>query len=243
MATHTFPATRRAASLLSASLAIMVATAPAATGSPAVTVSIHGTEVVLPIPDGHCVLSDANAADRQRLSIVKRVNKGRNIVLALFADCAKLRAFRETGARLGGLGSYLAPASGAKRRYSMSRDRFVALMAKNFAGREGRAAIAKAQAEAKRRIKDIDRRISLNENVNLGLVHKDETGVYSGAVQNWQNEGEAPIRFAVVFGLTLVRHKIVTTQVSRSYEGQETIERLVAADRAFVRRLIEANGG
>ena len=183
-------------------------------------------------------MTDKIPADRDLLALLRQVNSKRNVVLAMFADCGELNSFRAKGTALSRTGSYLAPFTAAHKTLKMSRAKFADVIAKQLK-REDLA--SSAHEEAKKRVREADAKSVLEENVNLGLIHQDDSGAFLGLLQNWSYEGGEQIRVAVVTGMTVVRRKIVSINLSAPHQGWLTVERLLAAQRKNINRLIVAN--
>lgn len=231
----------RFASSFLAVAALALAIAAPARAEPPAKVSIYGTEVVLPIPPGNCRLNEAVPADKEMLDMMRRINKGRNLVLAVFANCESLTAHRAKGAPLSITGSYLASLTAAKKRVSMPRSHFTKMMARILNNKKMQPKIQAAQDEAKKRVKNADVGGSLDGNQNLGVLHQDDDGAYLGLVQTWRTEGGPPAKFATIVGMTLVRQKAISMNLAADYEGTKTLDALLAQQRENIRRLIAAN--
>ena len=178
------------------------------------TVSLIGANVVLPIPSGYCAMTNSNAADAQLISLIERVNNGRNKLLLMFADCAQLKMFRTSGKDLSNYGSYLAPVS-ANRPVKIPRAHFAKIIGKQF--EKQKKMIEKAMKEAEQRVRNNAPGLDLQKNENLGLIHRDDTAAFTGVIQSWQTEGSAASRLATVTGLTLVRDRVVSLNLAAPY--------------------------
>lgn len=130
-------------------------------------------ELVLPVPEGYCQLSDSQPADRDLLATWEEANRPRNRVLAVFADCGELDDYRADGIPTTHHGGYMAPASADGRRVLMSRPQFVAQMADVI--RSQGLPVATIEAEAKQTIQRVAPEIELQDMVQLGLLRADET--------------------------------------------------------------------
>lgn len=199
---------------------------------------LYGTRIDLPMPAGYCRMSEEIPADRDLISLLRDINSGRNIVLAMFADCAELRSFRTGDAVLSRMGSYLAPFAAAHRTIKMSRAAFAGVVAKQLQRKDK---VSAAHAEARKKVEEADANARMEENVNLGLLHRDDTGAFLGLLQNWSYEGGETTRVAVVTAMTVVRRKVISINLSAPHRGWATVERLLAAQRGNIGRLIDAN--
>lgn len=214
---------------------------PATKAEPPTKVSIHGAEVVLPVPEGFCWLRKDVPADAQILQVMGRVNSGRNMVLAMFAPCKSLKTFRTEGTPLGESGAYMAPISAAKQRVRMPRAKFTQMMAGFFKDQGMKAEIEKAQDEAKRRVNEADAGGTLDKNVNLGLLHSDDEGAYIGAIQTMRIEGGGKTRLVTVMAMTIAGQKAINVSLSADYTGQASVNSLLARQRKNISRVIAAN--
>ena len=152
-------------------------------------------------------MTKQNKADRAAISLIERVNETRNTLLVMFADCKQLKAFRSEAHGLSDYGSYLAPRS-AKKPVKMPRARFAKLIGAQF--EKQKVAIKKAQEEAAARIKSSGLETNMQNNVNLGLIHRDDNAAYTGLLQTWYREGAELTRVATVTALTLVRKRVIS---------------------------------
>lgn len=224
--------------LLGFSIALVLSATGPAVADGNRTVSLVGADVTLPVPSGYCALVKSNAADNQLISLIERVNAGRNRLLLMFAECAQLKTFRASGKDLSSYGSYLAPVSASKP-VNMPRARFATIIGKQF--EKQKELIEKAMKEAKQRVRQNAPGLKLQDNQNLGLIHQDDTGAFTGVVQNWQTEGSAVSRLATVTGITLVRDRVVSMNLAASYTGKATVTALLSEQRKNIKRMIAAN--
>lgn len=202
------------------------------------TISVHGTNVVFPVPEGHCALTKRHKADKKAIELIERVNEGRNSVLMIFADCKQLEAYRTEASDLSNYGSYLAPRS-ARKPVRMPRAQFAAIIATQF--EKQKAAIAQAQEEAMRRVKATGLNTEIQEYVHLGLLHRDDNAAYTGLLQTWHTDGTADTRVAAVTALTLVRERVISINLSAPHAGEATVKALLDAQQTLVKRLIATN--
>ena len=199
--------------------------------------SVLGADIVLSIPQGYCALDRNNPVDEETITTLEQVNAGRNTVLLMFADCKQLERLRTTGQSLSNSGVYLAPAS-ARSPVKMSRSQFVREIAQVFKQRD---LVEKWSEEGTRRVNAQDAGVEVERNVNLGLLHSDDTAVYTGVVQTLHVEGEGKAQIATVGGLTLVRRRVVSVNLSAPYSGKATVKSLLSTQRDLVKALLAAN--
>lgn len=200
--------------------------------------SVLGADVVLSIPKGYCALDKKNRVDQEPISTLEQVNAGRNVILLMFADCKQLEMFRTTGESLSNSGVYMAPRS-ARRPVKMSRAQFVAEFTAQL--KQQKQLTDKGHDEGKRRVKEQNAGAEIERNVNLGVLHSDDTAVYTGVLQTWQVEGGGKEQVVTVGGLTVVRERVISVNLSAEYRGKDTVTGLLTAQRGIVRALIAAN--
>ena len=202
------------------------------------TISVNGNKIVFPVPAGHCALTKQHDADKKAISMIERVNENRNIVLMIFAECRQLTAFRSQKGDLSNYGSYFSPRS-AHKPVKMPRARFARVIGMQF--EKQKAAIEKAHEEAKRRVKATGTGREIQENVNLGLIDRDDNAAYTGLLQTWQVEGSTTTQIAAVTALTLVRERVISINLNAPHAGKATIKAMLDDQRTIVERLIATN--
>ena len=194
--------------------------------------------LALPAPNGYCELTRTDPADREMLAITEQMNAGHNRVLGVFTDCSQRAAMRRKGAVLTDHAIYLSPVSADGLPPSMKRSEFLNLVAGEL---ENTDAFERAEDIVRDRLSEADAAISLQDLVNLGPLYRDHSALYTGVLTRTEQGGAGIDVTAVVIGLTLVAGQVVSLNLSAPYEGQPTIDRLLADQRRNIDRLIAAN--
>jgi len=228
--------------MVRALLVLSLLTAASAQAAPAGKTPLqkqpHAIGLALPAPNDFCELSRSQPADRYMIETAEQMNAGHNQVLAIFADCGQLAAMRGKGALLSDYAIYMIPHSASDLPPSMTRGEFIDLVA----GALGESnAFEKAEDIVRNRLSEADAAIELQDLVSLGPLHRDDTALYTGILTRTAEPGAEVEVTAVVVGLTMVGSQVVTLNLSAPYEGQPTIDALLAEQRDNVQRLIDAN--
>lgn len=198
----------------------------------------HSYGLELPAPNGYCALSQSHRADREMLDATAQLNAGHNRVLAIFADCGQLDAMRAKGVILSNYAMYLMPLSAGEAPLPMPRADLLEELARALTQNDP---FARARDTVRDRIADADMAIELQDMVGLGLLHRDDTAVFTGVLTRTAIEGGAVDVSAVVSAMTLVSGRIVSLNLAAPYEGQQTVDRLLDQQRGNVRHMIESN--
>lgn len=192
----------------------------------------------LPAPDGFCELSAAYPADRDMLTTAEQLNAGHNRVLSIFADCGELDALRGKGVTLSNYAMYMMPMSAGEAPIMLSRAEVIELLANAFQETDP---VGQARDTVRDRIAEADMAIELQELVGLGMLHRDDTALFTGVLtRTAADNGDVDVS-AVITGMTLVGGRLVTLNLGAPYEGQQTIDGLLLRQRENLRQLIDAN--
>ena len=192
----------------------------------------------MPAPNGYCPLSRSRLADREMLDTTEQLNAGHNRVLAIFAECGQLEAMRAKGAIVSNYAMYLMPLSAGEAPLEMPRAELIEAFAQALTQNEP---FAQARETARDRIAEADLAIELQDMVGLGLLHRDDTAVFTGVLTRTAVEGAGIDVSAVVSGMTLISGRIVSLNLAAPYEGQQTVESLLAQQRGNIRQLLDSN--
>ncbi len=229
----------RTSSLLrAATLAGLLAGAAPAAAQTAQSAARPGPGVELPIPAGHCPLDAGNPADRDIITLTEQINQGRNDVLGMFADCGELADLRAEGRPLANYGGFLTPLVAGAEALDMPRADFLEAIARVFREQDPFAAIT---AEMRQRVEQANLSLEVEDMAGLGLVHEDDAAVYTGVVQKVVLEDGRSLRVAAITGITLLRGHPISLNLFAPYEDPATVERLLAAQRHNLQRLVAAN--
>jgi len=196
--------------------------------------------LTLPPPAGFCDLDPSQPADQEMLSVIQQLNAGHNQVLAISADCDQLDSLRAKGKLLTNYAMYLMPLSAGELPVSMSRAELIETIAASLGQFDG--ALDRAEDIMRDRLNEADAAIELQDLVNIGLLHRDDTALFTGILTRAMDPGTGKEEVtAVVTGLTLVSNRIVTLNLSAPYSGRPTLDGLLDEQRNNIQRLIDAN--
>lgn len=197
-----------------------------------------GPGIELPIPAGHCPLDAAKPADREIIALTEEINRGRNEVLGMFANCGELAALRTEGRPLANYGGFLAPVAAGSGRLDMPRADFLDAIANVFREQDP---FAEVEGEMRQRVEQANLSLEVEDMAGLGLVSEDDAAVYTGVVQNVTLEDGRHLRVAAITGVTLLRGHPISLNLFAPYQDPATVERLLAAQRRNLQHLVAAN--
>jgi len=202
----------------------------------AIRVRIDGASISLVLPAGHCRLERGKASDRHVITTVERVTAKTNRVLAVFADCGELEAFRAgRQATLDNFGQYMTPKKG--NRIKLTPAAFAQQMTEFFKS-QGAEILRGAEADTRERIGTLRIGIAMGETRMLGVLRTDERASYLGIVQNLKlADGTSKLQVGVS-GFGLIKERVVTLNLySRFTEGpvgaETTMKLLEKATQSF----------
>ena len=222
-------------------LTLILAALVAAPWSPAAaeTFTFAGQSVVLDAPAGYCRLDPANTTDAQYIEAMKKVQEGRNHIVFMFAGCDGLTAARAGKVdQLSDSGAVMIVMNGSRivAVPGMTRARFVDEASRQVAA----ADTAGLRDELRKRTKEAGLGVDLGGMKVLGVLKKDELGVYigfllpSGAGANAQS-------IMTINAITLVNSLPVSVVIGRPVVKEGVADDLLAIEQSTVKRLIDAN--
>jgi hypothetical protein len=194
--------------------------------------------VALPVPQGHCPMSEQQPAEREIIELTRQINQGRNLVMAMFADCGELESLRNQGRALDNYGGYLAPLSAGTEPLAMPRSQFLAAIAQAVAQQDPVAAI---EGEMRERVERANLSLEVGEMAGLGLIHQDDTAVYTGVIQSLVMQDGSSERVVAITGITLVQGHPVSVNLFAPFRDSATLEGLLAAQQQNLARFVAAN--
>jgi hypothetical protein len=206
----------------------------------ATTVRIDELVLDVPMPGGHCMMNRNKAEDNGMIQSFEQANEGINDVLMVFAKCDQLDDWRTTTRPyLDDLGQVITPSSLRGMTITHPRDVYIKAVADNL----------KANDPAVQYADDIERRIDkafegtrLDQMTSLGLIEYDKNGAYGGIIERIiADDGVTERTVATVYGITLVRGKVLGLHLVSIYDGPETVTDLVAQVKRSVQAMIDAN--
>lgn len=214
--------------------------------------SIGQEQVRLTWPTGFCEVDGDHSADIRLLRAVREGIAGRNLLVAMFADCRQLKDWRA------GKRSLLDDVAHVQ---TLAKAVDVAVPLPSERAVQEVCAIQRLQAppvpagtegEFKQRLDAAAATVKLNEARYLGLVAEDKRACYGALLQRTQAEGadkgdkaaksEKVERLqAVVVATTVVKGKYVYHYLFTPYDGPKSMERLLERQRKNVAAFLAAN--
>jgi len=211
--------------------------APAA----AVEVNVGQTKLELLAPKGFCPLERSVPIDSGLIDIMQQAVQGRNEVLAAFAECGRLKAWRAGEAEdAGDVFSYVVSlkvkdvTASVKTHVSSS----CALLRK-----QGAAFVKGAGEFNADRIKDIKAlagKVELNGMQMYGVLHEDDTGCYFGTMQKYKFDTGVETTFSVKT-ITVIKGKLIFTEHEDFFKDAAVIKRLLTTTRETIAAVLARN--
>ena len=177
--------------------------------------------------EGQCQLSDEHD-ERAVIEQLREGNAGSNVVIAMFAPCTDIEAYRSGEGHLADASMLLSPSRSEKPKRGRTNDRamFLKVVGKSL-GRKMNA------EEYERILKEVEDRMELSklgvvmsEPVPLGVLDTDDAAIYQGMLLQAGTE-ENMETVAAVMAITLVGHYTVFYYMYRTYEDWNTISAML----------------
>jgi len=199
----------------------------------ALEVAIGQTKIELVGPKDFCPLDKNHSLDSQAINLIQQTVQGRNELLAVFIDCARLADWHD----------------GKTDDIGDTFEFQVSLTAKNVNAnkasvtdicsvlRKQGAEIVKTMegvmATNVKAIQELAGKIEFNALEMYGVLHEDDTGCYFGSVLKMKIEDKVELHFNVS-AVTAVRNRLVVANHSSDFKDESTVQRLLATSQATV---------
>ncbi len=208
---------------------------------------VPGTSMDMQAPDGQCVIEpSASQFDAAYFSTMTQMFTGTNNLLALFIDCNVLASMRQGIAQpitewtivlLPLSGGQVVPASG------YTRAQVIEEMSQASAGSDMQAYLDGQKGSIEQRINQtLQGGFQMGQIKSLGILAKDDSGIYSGLMLNQTTAGVGQ-DIACVIGMTLINGYVVTVNIYQPYVSAETYTDMVSDMKEDMAELVSANGG
>ena len=205
--------------------------------------TINGRTVTFTPPRGMCALNPEHAADKQRLDVVRELNKPTNQLIAMFAECSELDRFREQPAL--GLDNFeiiLIPSSLIGKDNIFEREAFLREMKGQFETRETFVSDDIVE-QIRERISEIGSEVKLGQAINYGLLASSAESLIIGIVMVVETADEGPVQIAGAVAFTTLNGVPVSMNLYHSpYQDESTMTDLVVRVQRHTKTLVEANG-
>jgi hypothetical protein len=210
----------------------------AASPSRAAQVSVQGVSINLPVPDGFCELSAANASDKRMLDTVgDLVAKSRgNQLLAMAADCQQLNDWRIGKRLLGDYGQYQAPPNATANEETF-KETCAALRT------QGGQTLSNVKKDLKARMEDAVKQMKVNDQKFAGFLGEDPTACYVALLQKLKAEEGTEVTQLTVLAITAVKDRFLFVNRYTPYVSADTVNDALAKLKATIAALQAANQG
>jgi hypothetical protein len=209
--------------------------------SKAVEVTVGEVQINLAAPKGYCPLDKQNPAESQVLDAMQQVNQGRTEELGAFAQCDRLKAWREGKADdLGNTADYQISLSLKGRRLSAERE--IPGMCATFR-MQGAAIVKDMKEEINKRFDSVElfaKSVKINTQKMYGVLHEDKNGCYVGFVQKLVINDQMETVF-IVSAITVVKGKLIFFYHGSNLDDPSAIQRLLATSRSTVEATLAQN--
>lgn len=192
-------------------------------------------------PKDFCPLDKKHSLDSQVINLTQQTIQGRNELLAIFVDCARLASWHE----------------GAVDDLGDTFDFQVSLRAKNINAnkaavtdicgglrKQGAEIFKTAEGLAATNVKAIKEfagKVEFNALQVYGVLHEDDTGCYFGAILKMKIEDKVELHFNVG-AVTTIKSKLLFANHGSDFKDESTVKRLLATSRETVAALRARNG-
>jgi hypothetical protein len=204
--------------------------------------TVEGRSINFVVPDGYCVLGTKTEQERLWVEGQRELNKGRNTLVAVFADCKELARYRANpDARVTRHGQYALPLNNGKISplpASYSRARALGEIKKALPKLEA----STVQEGVNKRIEDVGfNRKDINiGNMNLGLLDETAEALFIGMGGVYEVKGKKQ-RVSGVTLFTMVNGILVVAHSYEDYSGADTFMRLLDKQKSLATRFVAAN--
>jgi hypothetical protein len=186
-------------------------------------------------PASYCLIDRKVKAEAELYRFMVQTNAELNRVLAVFVDCADLQRWRAGELLfLERYGNILTPIE--ETAYpGVTRGAFLAELRKamNWALPLG---IEAGQARIEATVPEL----TIGQSESLGIIEADEAALYGGIAQRLEYEGRSFILLGI-FSMTLIKDVPLSVNLYRPLQDQQTVARLISAQRRFLQQLLERN--
>lgn len=200
--------------------------------------TLGGVTIKLPLPKGFCELSDQYPSDKNVRTLTSNVlEQGGNKLLGFSAQCKQLTDYRAGTQRL--LDDYA--------QYQTS----IALMDKvapatvhetcDELRAEGSKILAKDEPDIKARMEAAAKNLKVQQTSFVGVLGEDTQACYAGVIQKMQTQIGSEKTQLSVFAVTIVKKRIIYLYRFTVYNGEDSVNRTLAAIKADVAALYAAN--
>jgi len=214
---------------------------------------IDGHHLKIETIDGYCAVGHTDPADKLLYGIADEAGRGVVRTLSYQGDCAALNRFRKDRS----LKSDVEPSllfqitlvEGKETALPVTREKFLEIMETVLKGQYGdeiytlaKQGMTAAVARLKEKMGSAMAGVTMTDVQVLGIVDRDDFGVYIGIVQTYDNNGASYV-IAGVGATTIVNGLPLTVTRTDLYSGPEQFPTLTAEVKRVLRELVALNEG
>ena len=208
------------------------------------TAKFADTDMKLVIPKGYCVIPRDDELGALHYKLQEDGNKGKNKVAILFADCREWAQRKKNPAiLLQHHGNYLFQLTQGEERLlpaTTTRAELVKIFVDHELKSHGSNGKDIAEIIRQRLANSSVAAAVIQDNLNLGLIDRDERAAFVGMGGTYVYEGR-PVRFVGVLAATITRRASVTVNLYGPSGKGNPFSELLAQQKDTVRQLIASN--
>lgn len=204
-------------------------------------VEIGGTKLHLEPPKGYCFLEITNMADVQMLNVLQQQHQGEVRMVAGFADCAQLEAWRVDNKKIPtDYGNFLTPFPLMKKITKGSTKPLVDMTCKILRENNGEFQGIKEEGLKDKFLEAIKKSTS-NAIKMLGVIDQDKSACYLSTLLPIRPQNEEPKIQINLSTVTIMGRKMLYMNLYSMLETDTTMQELLARQKANIVRNVNAN--
>jgi hypothetical protein len=220
---------------MASALAILLVTA---LGAMARDVTIGTVSVGLTAPEGQCELDANLPSDARTLNLIKTVIGNQRELLAMYADCAQLEAWRKRTRQV--LDDFLQYQTLVSMKSADATAETIKHECNSIRVATGQST-AETAAEMNERAAQVIKTVKFNEGTILGVAAEDDKACYAAMLQRLTTEFGNERTLAILIAITVVKGKMVTYIMYTPYIGTDIVSQMLIQHRVNVAAFLAAN--
>ena len=198
---------------------------------------VDGTLIDLFVPEDYCVLSRDDATENLFYKQQDTVQAGVNRVIAIVADCDRVKAFHQ-GNRLDEYGVWLLNSpNGTPVRLPANYGRARAL--KELAAVVPKIDLDEINSKANTAVGKVGAAAKI---LSYGMIAKDDNAIYSGLLATYSMQNTGPQKMAGVIALTTLQNRILTFNLYSPFYNHKTFDGLLENSKGIIRQTVANDG-
>lgn len=204
-------------------------------------VELGGTKLLLEPPKGYCFLEFSQMADAQMLKVLQQQHQGEVRMVAGFADCAQLEAWRADNKKVPtSYGNILTPFPLLKKITKGSNKPLVDMTCKILRENNGEFHGVK-EVGLKDKLDEAMKQSTSNAIKMLGVIDQDKSACYVGTLLPIRAENEDPKIQINLSTVAVMGRKMLYMNLYSMLETDTTIQEMLARQKANIVRNVNAN--